>query len=314
MPSSSSILSIPFISGENTVYPENRRGLPSSTITNTLLYSTDGDKYWITADSQNRNYLLTIDDQAQAKSTANIPIFNVKVDNAIESESNSGIAPLIRRSNKKAVGWRHVKLNTDDNRKVSRMKSIAKETNSDFDNELPEQHMQNPLQKIKAKRRGNGAEHSVHMIHVHSKLPNQSLINNARSIVTENTIHLHHHDETNQTSKMRKDRSIVKHVDLARHQIATNEHNLSEIETIELSSFDSISKPQNAVAGASNLSPSNMHIEHIHIEKKKAQSKETAHPVVEKKQKRRKHSKQYKTPVQTMISVKHVLQKNTANQ
>jgi hypothetical protein len=314
MPSSSSILSIPLISGENTVYPENMRGLPSSTTTNTLLYSTDGDNYWITADSQNRNYLLTIDDQAQAKSTANIPIFNVKVDNAIESGSNSGIAPLIRRSNKKAVDWRHGKRNTDDNRKVSRMKSIPKETNSDFDDELPEQHMQNPLQKIKAKRRGNGAEHGVHMIHLHSKLTNQSSINNARSIVTENTIHLHHYDETNQTSKMRKDRSLVKHVDLSRQQIATNEHNLSQIETIELSSFNSTSKPLNAVAGASNLSPSNVHIEHIHIEKKKAQSKETAHPVVEKKQKRKKHSKQYKTPVQAMVSVKHVLQKNTANQ
>jgi hypothetical protein len=149
MPSSSSILSIPLISSDNTVYLGNRRGLPSSTITNTLSYLTDSDKYLIMADSQNRNYLLNIDDQARAKPTGNIPIFNVKVDNAIESESNSGIAPLICRSNEKAVGLPLVKLNTDDNRKVSRMTLIANEKNPDFDDELVEQHMQKPLQKIK---------------------------------------------------------------------------------------------------------------------------------------------------------------------
>jgi hypothetical protein len=136
-------------------------------------------------------------------------------------------------------------------------------------------------------------------------------------MVIENTTHLHHHDETNQTSRIRKGKSFVKHVYLARQQMATNEHNIPQIETIELSSLDSTSNPLNAVADASNVSSSNVPIKHIHIGKKKAKSKEATHPVepvVEKKQKTSKQSKQHKTPVQTMVTIKHVPRNNTANQ
>jgi hypothetical protein len=249
--------------------------------TNTLSNSTDGENDLITSHSPNRNYLLTIPDHARVQLAADVSTFDVNTDNTPESEANSGIKPSTHEPDEKAVGSHLAKVDTNGNQKVLQMKSIAKEANSDSDDELPVEYMQQPLTKKNAKRRGVGAEHGIRMIQLHSKLSiatHQSPMNHARPRVIGHTIHL------------------------ARQKVATNEHNTSYIETVRLSSLNSTPKLLGVIPDVSTVSSSNVLVKHIHIHKKSEKSKEAAdsvQSVVEMKQKKRKH----KTTAQAMVVV-----------
>ncbi len=71
--------------------------------------------------------------------------------------------------------------------------------------------MQKLLQKIKTQCRGNGIEHDVQVIYLHSKSPvvtHQSSINNDCRMVLKKARHLYRPDEINQTSRMRMGFSV----------------------------------------------------------------------------------------------------------
>ena len=216
-----------------------------------------------------KNSLLSID---------GVSISKVKREGSARSIANPGIKLPNRRPEEEIVNSLDVKLRTDGNVKVSRIKSEAKQKTHRFNSELPEQNSK-PLEKTRPMSDRSEADSGIRVTRLHSTLPimtNRPSSDNVRPSIIENTIHLNRYNETkpiSQTPKTNKHRQNVRHVLSAPLPLKVTDHRPSQIDTIELSS-STVSTVKKRKA-----SPSVIHVKRIPTAQKKSNEENAITPL-----------------------------------
>ncbi|CAF0992011.1 unnamed protein product [Rotaria sordida] len=201
------------------------------------------------------------------------------------SIANPGIKSPNRSSDEVTKNLNVVKLGNDENVKVSRIQLAAKQRINSFDGELKTPLMQKAIEKMYSRLHNSRIEGSgIRVTRLHSKpstLNYQSSINNPSPSIIGTTIHLDNHDgikPLSNVSTVDKEKSSLQSV---RRDMKISEHRSSEMETIEMSRINSISKPINAEAARkSSTSSSVVRVERLKATNKKMKSKNLK-PVVE---------------------------------